>query len=206
MVCFFFPKSHNKSFSILQSAVVITHLIPQRRCQSPEARNALAALLRRALRSLLKSWSAQGWAVRLRGDAVERRPETGGTDRNRLLFEKFICFSFCGWVDCWRGESFSTARQIFQQIPGFYQKEKRVLDAGEPLSGAPWMRCALSRGRRITASGRGGKQLKHLVSLFVAKEGRKCLHLPDSALDCSSSLADGLRGRWGAGREWDNSR
>lgn len=129
---------------------------------------------------------------------MERRPETGETDRNRLLAEKCNCFSLCGpihWLDCCHCESLSTARQIFQQIPGFYQREKRDLDAGEPLSDAPWMRCALSRGRRITASGGKKKKLKHLVFLFVAKEGRKCLHLPDSALDCSSSLADGLRGR-----------
>lgn len=177
MVCLYgVPKSQNKSFSILQPPVASTHRIRQRRCQSRESRNALAAMLRCALRSLHKSWSAQSRAVRLREDAVERRPEAGGTDRNRLLFEKFVCL--CGpihWVDCLHGESLSTARQIFQPIPGFYHQEKRVLDAGEPLSDAPWMRWALSRGRRITAS---GGETAQTFGFSICSQGRTQMSPP----------------------------
>lgn len=149
MACYVL-KSLNKSFSILQSAVLSAHLSPQHRCQSPESRKAFVAMLRRALRSLHKSWSAQSWAVRLRGDAVERRPQAGGTHRNRLLFEKFICFSLRGWT-VGTVKVYRPLGRFFHQIPGLYRRKKRVLDAGEALSGAPWMRCALSRGRRITA-------------------------------------------------------
>lgn len=53
------------------------------------------------------------------------------------------------------------------------------------------------------------KKKRHHHRFGIASSCSKCFHIRDTTLDCSrnsSSPTDGVRGRQGAGREWDNYR